>query len=371
MIEPLRQPLSDQIVQTIAREVPAYTRPLSGVFGTAVRGGVEQALEQFAGMIRDPHASQEESHRLYVSLGRGELRSGRSIGALLAAYRLGAQVAWREFAAAGLRAGLSQATLNLLAESIFAFIEELSALSAEGYALEQSEHAGELDMRRGELIDLLLRDKPPVEALALVDAAGRARWNLPEQLTVLVWPGELGRRPASRLPRGSIAGELDGVFRALVPDPDGPGRRAQLQSGLAKINSAVGSVVAPVHAARSYAHALATLELGERRGAHGLTAASDHRVELICRGEPQLVAEIERTRLAALEHETPHSRDVLRATLLAWLRNDGNVTTAAAELHVHQQTVRYRLSRLRELLGAQLDDPDARLELEIALRAQH
>ena len=42
----------------------------------------------------------------------------------------------------------------------------------------------------------------------------------------------------------------------------------------------------------------------------------------------------------------------------------------AAELHVHPQTARYRIARLRELLGEQLDDPDARFELELALRAR-
>jgi DNA-binding PucR family transcriptional regulator len=42
----------------------------------------------------------------------------------------------------------------------------------------------------------------------------------------------------------------------------------------------------------------------------------------------------------------------------------------ARALDLHPQTVRYRLARLRELLGQQLDDPDARLELELALRAQ-
>jgi DNA-binding PucR family transcriptional regulator len=35
---------------------------------------------------------------------------------------------------------------------------------------------------------------------------------------------------------------------------------------------------------------------------------------------------------------------------------------------VHPQTARYRRTRLRELLGDQLDDPDARFELELALR---
>ena len=39
-------------------------------------------------------------------------------------------------------------------------------------------------------------------------------------------------------------------------------------------------------------------------------------------------------------------------------------------LGLHAQTARYRLSRLRELLGDTLDDPDARFELELALRAR-
>jgi DNA-binding PucR family transcriptional regulator len=42
----------------------------------------------------------------------------------------------------------------------------------------------------------------------------------------------------------------------------------------------------------------------------------------------------------------------------------------AAELHLHPQTVRYRVARMRELLGDALDDPDARFELELALRAR-
>ena len=40
----------------------------------------------------------------------------------------------------------------------------------------------------------------------------------------------------------------------------------------------------------------------------------------------------------------------------------------AADLHVHPQTVRYRLKQLRELFGPDLDgDPDTRLRLTLAL----
>jgi DNA-binding PucR family transcriptional regulator len=42
----------------------------------------------------------------------------------------------------------------------------------------------------------------------------------------------------------------------------------------------------------------------------------------------------------------------------------------ARALHLHPQTVRYRVNRLRELLGEQLEDPSARFELEIALRTE-
>ena len=41
----------------------------------------------------------------------------------------------------------------------------------------------------------------------------------------------------------------------------------------------------------------------------------------------------------------------------------------AGELDVHPQTVRYRLKQLRELFGERLEDPEARFELSLALRA--
>ena len=41
----------------------------------------------------------------------------------------------------------------------------------------------------------------------------------------------------------------------------------------------------------------------------------------------------------------------------------------AAELDVHPQTVRYRVKQLRELFGERLEDPEARFELSLALRA--
>ena len=59
----------------------------------------------------------------------------------------------------------------------------------------------------------------------------------------------------------------------------------------------------------------------------------------------------------------------LEETLLAWLEG-GGAPEAAKALSVHPQTVRYRLKKLRDLFGDALDNPDARFELETAVRVR-
>jgi DNA-binding PucR family transcriptional regulator len=59
----------------------------------------------------------------------------------------------------------------------------------------------------------------------------------------------------------------------------------------------------------------------------------------------------------------------MRETALAYVQHGGNAVEMAQALHLHPQTVRYRIAQLRELFADNLDDPDARFELEIALRA--
>ena len=60
---------------------------------------------------------------------------------------------------------------------------------------------------------------------------------------------------------------------------------------------------------------------------------------------------------------------MLSRTLLAWLSTHDSAPVLARKLGVHAQTVRYRLRRLRELLGDRLDDPDSMLAMKLALEA--
>ena len=73
-------------------------------------------------------------------------------------------------------------------------------------------------------------------------------------------------------------------------------------------------------------------------------------------------------RLAPLAQLRPGQRDRIAETLLAWLQLGENATEVAQRIHVHPQTVRYRLRQIQELFGDQLRDPDRRFELHLALR---
>src|SRR3954469_19986228 len=161
VLRPVLPGLADEMIHAIAVEVPDYARAMEGEFGRVVRLGVESALGRFVDLIEDPTGDDGRGRATYVNLGRGEMRAGRSLDALLAAYRLGSRLAWRRFVEAGVAGGLDPDAIYALGEAIFAYIDELSAESAEGYAEEQSAAAGESQRRRRRLAGLGGQGPPP------------------------------------------------------------------------------------------------------------------------------------------------------------------------------------------------------------------
>jgi hypothetical protein len=372
VIRPLLPGLVDEIIAAVGT-VPGYQRPLEGEFGVGVRAGVEEALNHL--VLEIEAGGPVPRSDVYRRLGRGEMRAGRSLDSLLSAYRLGARVTWRRAAAAGEGSGLEPATLYLLAESIFAYIDVLSGESAEGYALEQTHLAGETELARRRLVRLLVRS--PAAEPELVQAAAReAAWELPRTLAAVALARgegepEAGRRPqALRLPVGALSESVGEVVCAIVPDPDAPGRRKQLERAIrqAQVRGGLGTTVAWGDAALSFMRARAALALAPSVP-EPLISAREHAGELLLRADPVLAAEVAAAALAPLAELSPASRERLTATLSAWLDEQGRLAPAALALGIHPQTARYRLARLRELFGDTLDDPDGRFWLALALRA--
>src|SRR5919199_585996 len=85
VLRPALPGLADEIIATIAREVPDYERAMEGLFGQMVRLGVEVALGRFVDDIEGRPRPGGPERDTYVNLGRGEFHAGRSLDALLAA----------------------------------------------------------------------------------------------------------------------------------------------------------------------------------------------------------------------------------------------------------------------------------------------
>jgi hypothetical protein len=220
---------------------------------------------------------------------------------------------------------------------------------------------------------LLVRDPPAAEA-DLRAAAEAAGWRVPRTAAALACDEERLERLVGRLPTDAVTATLDGIGCAIIPDPDGPGRRGETDRAVerARTRAALGPS-GPLHAlAASWSLARATLRAVQAGAieAAAMVRAEDALTGLLLFENGPLVERLAARRLAAFDALTPKARRRMEETALAYVQHQGNAAAMSRALGLHAQTARYRLSRLRELLGDTLDDPDARFELELALRAR-
>jgi DNA-binding PucR family transcriptional regulator len=99
----------------------------------------------------------------------------------------------------------------------------------------------------------------------------------------------------------------------------------------------------------------------------GPVDSEDHLAELIIGADPGALDDLRARALAPLSGLRPATRERLEETLRSWLLHQGRRDAVAVELHVHAQTVRYRMGQIRELYGDQLDDPASVFDLLLAL----
>ncbi|WP_042423241.1 helix-turn-helix domain-containing protein [Streptacidiphilus anmyonensis] len=366
-----QQTIAAEIIREIRKQVPEFSRPLAGQFGAGIQHGVETALAEFTELIEGARSDNPERMRVYRALGRGELAEGRSLDALQAAYRLGARVAWRRYARVARRVGLGTEQLVVLAEAIFAHIDELAAASVQGYARAQADEAGALGRSRSHLLALLARGGSRAE---LETAADLADWPLPWELCAVALRPDSDNRPTGgrRPPLPDLVlAELDGPEPWLViPEPDLYLRDGQVRALMEMRGGVIGPTVPPEQAGDSLRWAR-TLRARPPGTSACPVDGESHLAALLLLADPALVRLIAARRLRPLDELTPKQRRRLGDTLLAWLQSDrGSAPDVAARLGIHPQTARQRLHQVQRVFGPALADADARFELEIALRAR-
>ena len=209
--------------------------------------------------------------------------------------------------------------------------------------------------------------------------------------------GEASTRPLelweSALRRGSwrqpLVATVDDQALALVQDPEPgqaqPGQAPEpgtwtwlvtLAQQLATDHpsaraAAGGAVTRPQALAQSRAEALETLQALSTGRASGPTASVEQAWAPVTTN--RAVSGIRTKALlgpvVTLRTYDTHQGTRYARTLAAWLDHPGDPRAAAARLHVHPNTLRYRMRRLTEVIDVDLEDPETRLALRLQLRS--
>lgn len=372
--------LASRTVRAITEDVPEYRGAFAGPLGASITSAVELALRGFLRLaaqsvpdpaldVRTPTPALDGAY----NLGRGEARTGRTMDALLAAYRAGTREAWREFSRTALESGVSARGMARFAELVFIYIDGLSAASAAGHADELATTGRVRERYLNRLaLGLFSGESPEL----LERRAERASWRPPATFSVVLLPsGQATRAMAvldgrtlrvdDELPDLEDTAAPGDLSALLVADATGRRRPAVLRS-LVDLHAYVGPAKPWAQARVSYLRALRARALGlpvER----GVCDTDEHLPALVVGADRDALADLRARVLAPLAELRPSTANRLVETLREWLLQQGRRDDVAAALHIHPQTVRYRVSQLREHFGDRFDTPDTVAALTVAL----
>ncbi len=357
-------------------------------------------LDLFLATAREARPATQAELRPLAQLGILQARSSQSVEPVLAAYRIAARVAWDEI----LRAwrGHPEATpeaIMLVANYVFAALDQVAAEVTRAYL-----HAREQHMQRGtrahaRLFHALISDNFDSElelqrqALALnTPLAASGYVAVVSKLVVGNRDGERGGQALAEVaqsldaPRGALvhatdpstlvvlwpaesASDSESVrsFVARLQD-EASQRSGQLR---ARVRAGIGGYHAGLHGiSRSYLEAQQALEAGRKLRPDALVHGHDEVIpHLVLAQSPHLAERFVTHTLGRLTDPKVRNRDQLLETLEAYLAK-GSVKEAASTLGLHRHTVLYRLEKLKELLGDDLEVPAKRLRLQLALDLQ-
>lgn len=358
---------SQQSVRAIMEDVVVYSEEFRHGRSAVLKEAVSMALHGFLDLIEAPGPSTGPTLTTTLgarSLGRSEARAGRSVEAVLAAYRVGARVCWVTFSDVALDHGFAARDLQTFAALTFAYIDDLSAATVAGHTEERSRADQQRSQARTNLGLLILRGARAAE----VDQYARAaELTTPREVGMVLCRAEDTGALTSRLPlrtlvidQVGLGPEGSGWSTLVLPDPsEAEWTRARTVSRDAGIRCLVTPVVDRADAPDTWrlASRWVVVPSDPMADAPGPQELVDVLPHLVVHGDAVAAAALATTALAPLDEVDPSARERLVETLRLWMLLRGQRSLVAEQLGVHPQTVRYRMTQVRELFGKELDDP--------------
>lgn len=389
---PLPRELTERLLGQVDRMARDMTRRLAGEIDLPpafrrvgyLRLVMAACREGLTALLRQLHDGTRIQPSDLTRLGRAgaqQAEMGVPLEVLLRAYRLAARVVWHEVIGEAAREELlDPATAVVLSEQLLEYLDEISSAVGRAYLDTRERLVRQRDRDRDHLLQRLLAGDSADELRRLA-AALDLQLSPPYRVLACTLDVTGGAEILDRAWRSSgalLVAEASGPVIALVPAradvdtlcrealracPGAPsdGLDPLLRVGTAAPAQTLGEVAGAARRARR------ALAVGRRLRPDAMVHddAELGAFAVLADAPDELRAFVER-RLGPLL-EGGRRSELLLATLEALLAT-GSLADAAASLGVHRHTVVYRAARLRETLGPDLDDPDGRHLLWLALQ---
>ncbi|WP_017596572.1 PucR family transcriptional regulator [Nocardiopsis potens] len=372
LLQGRRGELAATAVRAVRAEVPAYRR-LDGEQIRDVAAISSWTLSRVTDAWARGDRLTEQDLARFRAIGAARAEDGRPVAAVLRAYRVGAGAAVDAVAqVCGDR--LTAGDMAALARTVLHAIDDLSEAISGGHASARERLAADPGRALRDLVDDLV-DGRHSSAGALADRGRELGVDLPAEPLLLVAEAAGPGAPLGRTALAELAADLAGP--GAGPLATLRGRRAVLllradgRPGAAEAARARGlrgcavRLDSPAGAADGYRLASHALDAAPEHAFadRAVLADADAHLLALLRARPGAdPAAVARTALGALtEPDNRHLLDGLAAFL-----STGSATAAAGLLHLHPQTLRYRLRRASELTGRDPRTPWDRLVLDVA-----
>lgn len=331
----------DELVEDLGRayrQVPEYASLSDDEMRSEILPVSNAVARRFLEAVSKGKTPKVERLAELRHMGSRRIEMGVPLEPMLHVFRVFGRRVWDELAAVTTPGELN--ALADLAGDWMEYIDRASSVAASSYLEAAREELATATLKRDALFQGLLTANTRADVTAL---AASMNTELATRYMPVVIHGSDSEEVLAAAPRGSICGFRANQMIALCPDAD-----VSWLGGL-EFHSAVRGRLAAVGSelAEEFRSVEVLATLAREQGASGILDPLDLLFEQFAEVSGWL-ASAAAARFAPLE-ASDQSGD-LTATLRAWFAT-GTLGDAAGILHVHANTVAYRLNRVRDITG--------------------
>jgi len=359
-----RDRLAEVMLTAFRDEIPGYARlPESVVQGqvlAVIRQNLDLCLDWVAGAAA-PDSTRFEEFRASA---RNRAREGMPLEDLLHAYRIGGMAGWRAIVAEATPQELGE--LPQAAELVMTYLDQASGIVAAAYLEQRDDHVSEREREPRALFDALIGD----ERLRPADHETAARLRFPVGGRLAVFAAAIPGEGAGRHARAAADLRMSGALALTEGDRvvglAQPGH--DLAVGMPAGALAVVDVATQrAELAASVADVRLGIEIALRAGRIGVVRLAGRALDLLLARRRREGAALRERVLGPLGSKEDRSRGDLLHTVATYVAMGKDRRATSSRLHIHPNSLDYRLRRARELTGLNLDDPQDLATVVLAL----